>query len=239
MLRDCKSLRRCSCSHAISARAGSAVAAPQKPNVGTGYRPESLVRTDRHTQKLHNFFMPSSSQVPSRSSTPAIAIPRGAGHREDSSAEANPADSSAMQQEVLPAAGSSGQDGHRVSKRPRLLEKTTGTLAAAAAREKLQLEAHSGTQLPRLLMGVLLQPCISSHTASKEHVVPHTQPCRWLISLITQLEALSSSMQGSDRGCSTLSWSDRLMGRACWSRRVWTSYLSTPQHWLMICSTSW
>ncbi|CAL5222516.1 g4891 [Coccomyxa viridis] len=134
---------QCSCSHAISARAGSAAAAPQKPNVGTGYRPESLVRTDRHTQKLHNFFMPS-SQLPSSSSGPAIATPPGAGHREDGVAETKPADSSAVQQEVLPSAEGSGQDGHRESKRPRLLEENTGTLAAAAAREKLQLEAHSG-----------------------------------------------------------------------------------------------
>ena len=154
VLTDERSPRRCSCSHAISARAGSAAAAPQKPHVGTGYRPESLVRTDRHTQKLHNFFMPS-SQAPSSSRSLAVATPQGAGHREGSVTETKPVDSSTVQREVLPSAEGSGQDGHRESKRPRLLEETAGALAAAAAREKLQLEAHSGTQLPGLAVDIL------------------------------------------------------------------------------------
>lgn len=117
-----------------------------------------------------------SSQLPSSSSGPAIATPPGAGHREDGVAETKPADSSAVQQEVLPSAEGSGQDGHRESKRPRLLEENTGTLAAAAAREKLQLEAHSGTQLSLLPVGIPQQPCISSCTACKEHVVTNTWP---------------------------------------------------------------
>ena len=146
ILRSSGTLRRCSCSHAISARAGSAAAAPQKSSAGTGYRPELLVLTDRNLQKLDSFFMPI-SQLPSSGSQPATATRRGPDHEEANLlAETLPASSSAVQQEVLPSAEGSGQEGQMGSKRARRLEDTTSTLAAAA-RERLQLEAHAGAQL--------------------------------------------------------------------------------------------
>lgn len=96
-------------------------------------------------QKLHSFFMPG-NKMPSSSSSPAAATQHGADRKEqDSIAEGEPATSGGVQQEVPPSAEGSGQDRHRESKRPRLLEDATNTLAAAA-REKLLLEAHSGAQ---------------------------------------------------------------------------------------------
>ena len=97
-------------------------------------------------QKLHSFFMPS-NQTPSSSSSPAVATQRGPDHKEqDILAEAEPAASGAVQQMGQPSAEGSGQDGQRESKRRRLLKDNTNALAAAA-RENLQIEAHSGTEL--------------------------------------------------------------------------------------------
>ena len=141
ILRGCGCLRRCSCSHTISARAGAAAAAPQKPNAGTGYRPESLVRTDSQMQKLHSFFIPG-GRAPTTSSSPAILTQQGGDHKKEIvAAEAHPASSSAVQQEV-PAAEGSALGRLREYKRPRLAGNTDAL--AAVARERLQMEAHSG-----------------------------------------------------------------------------------------------
>jgi len=112
--------------------------------VGTGYHPESLVRTDRHTQKLDKFFL-LSSQAPTSNSSPAAVAQQGPESREEEShAQARPARSSAEQQGVPSAEGGSTENVQRASKRPR--QEQSDASLIAAARERVQMEAHSGIQ---------------------------------------------------------------------------------------------
>ena len=112
--------------------------------MGTGYHPESLVRTDRHTQKLDKFFL-LSSQAPTSNSSPAAVAQQGSESREEEShAQARPARSSAEQQGGPSAEGGSTENVQRASKRPR--QEQSDAFLIAAARERVQMEAHSGIQ---------------------------------------------------------------------------------------------
>lgn len=141
-------------------RKAPALSAPQKPAVGAGYRPEALVRTDRHAQKLHKFFLPSSQPAASNSSP---AVPQQVAEPREDIVEAEPAGSADGQdRQELPAERSpptakptasvvkQGQPelpltAQREGKRPRLDTATASILAAA--QEKLQMEAHAGGRL--------------------------------------------------------------------------------------------
>lgn len=135
---DCNVSCRCSCSHAIAKRAAPAASAPQKPSMGVGSRPDTLVRTDRHTQKLHKFFLPS-SQGPLSSSPPA-QLQQEPEQRGDGHEQARHASSNDVPREVLAAI-----EECRGSKRPR--HDSMSSQELTAAREKLQMGAHSGDRM--------------------------------------------------------------------------------------------
>jgi hypothetical protein len=148
---------RCGCSHAISMRKAPALSASQKPAVGAGGRPEALVRTDRHAQKLYKFFLPSSKPAASNSSP---AVPQQVAEPQGDIVEAEPPGSADGQDQqelpeesLLPTAkpiasvAKQGQQelpltAQREGKRPRLDTATASILAAA--REKVQMETHAG-----------------------------------------------------------------------------------------------
>ena len=155
---------RCGCSHAISMRKAPALSASQKPAVGAGGRPEALVRTDRHAQKLYKFFLPSSKPAASNSSP---AVPQQVAEPQGDIVEAEPTGSADGQDQqelpeesLLPTAkpiasvAKQGQQelpltAQREGKRPRLDTATASILAAA--REKVQMETHAGGLLYSML----------------------------------------------------------------------------------------
>ena len=120
-------------------RAAPAPLAPQKPTSGTASRPDQLVRTDRHTQKLQKFFLPSSQTLPGNS--PCTEPQPEAELRHDSPAGARPLDSCSAQQGAHSAEVAALE---QVVERKRPRMDSTDDAALAAAREKVQIEAHSG-----------------------------------------------------------------------------------------------
>ena len=120
-------------------RAAPAPSVPQKPASGTASRPDQLVRTDRHTQKLQKFFLPSSQTLPGNS--PSTGAQPEAERRHDSPAGARLAGSCSEQQGASPAAVAACEE-QIERKRPRM--DSADNAALAAARDKIQMEAHPG-----------------------------------------------------------------------------------------------
>ena len=201
-------------------RAAPAPSVPQKPASGAASRPDQLVRTDRHTQKLQKFFLPSSQALPD--SSPRTESQPEAGRRHSSPAGARPADSCSAQQEASPAEVAACKE-QTERKRPRM-DSAEGA-ALAAARDKVQMEAHPGGS-----QGGLLRDSMEMHRQ-----VPQ---CKQASDPSMRSADTVQLVQACGRGCSSLCWLVRWMITAHWSRRGWTSSLSIPQLWPATSSIS-